>query len=362
MENAISFAILARIGIEREIREALLKVADVDVTQPSMIRIAVTDRCNYRCAYCNHWKQDRYKRELSLVQWRQVFKNLQAVSAKSIIQFTGGEPFLRRDFLEIAGCAEEAGFYWGVITNGYCLTEKVCEAICRLSPVNIDVSIDGACETIHDQARGVPGSFAAVTRGVKELCAARRKSNKNFKIRIKTTVHKLNISSLTDVASLAAELGADSIDFSPIRHEDDSSRKWLLPDDGQLNELERSIDALCGLKKAGIPIETSERKLRLFSNHFGDKVVRHGTVKCKAPLRDLFIDPSGETRFCWAYGSLGNIVNSSAEEVWSSHSSRLRRHEAMTCSKAGSSYCATSCLSHRKFSDNVKRALLHAEF
>ncbi|MFH1783009.1 MAG: radical SAM protein [Candidatus Omnitrophota bacterium] len=69
-----------------------------------MIQWFVTWRCNFRCSYC--WQINRYdiyrkdasnKIEISSEKWAQKFNELKPKS----IYFTGGEPFLHKDFLTI---------------------------------------------------------------------------------------------------------------------------------------------------------------------------------------------------------------------------------------------------------------------
>ena len=64
----------------------------------------VTNRCNARCSFCfiDFDNEDIFKNELSLDEINILTKNL----GKSIVNvnFTGGEPFARKDLIDIAEC------------------------------------------------------------------------------------------------------------------------------------------------------------------------------------------------------------------------------------------------------------------
>jgi len=130
---------------------------------PSALTFFVTRRCNLKCAHCFYWKEinDQNNQELTLVEIKKILPTLKK---KFSLALTGGEPFLRKDLVDICSVFLEGGRVTeiGIATNGY-LTDKIvfdCKQILKISrvPISIQVSLDG-CEKTHDRIRGVIGSF-----------------------------------------------------------------------------------------------------------------------------------------------------------------------------------------------------------
>src|SRR5262249_27970985 len=72
--------------------------------RPGWCTYLVTYRCNARCGMCDSWRI-RPGRELAPDEVRRVFAK---VGRLDVLRLTGGEPFVREDFGELAGAADEA--------------------------------------------------------------------------------------------------------------------------------------------------------------------------------------------------------------------------------------------------------------
>lgn len=122
-------------------------------TLPRFLTYTVTFGCNARCIMCDSWKMPS-PNDLTLDELERIFRQLPLMDG---VRLTGGEPFVRRDMLQIA---ELVGgllkpFVLHVTTNGF-LTERVvefCEQRDRRVPLQLMVSIDGVGEK-HNQVRG----------------------------------------------------------------------------------------------------------------------------------------------------------------------------------------------------------------
>jgi MoaA/NifB/PqqE/SkfB family radical SAM enzyme len=128
---------------------------------PYKLTYAVTTRCNSRCIHCLSW-QEKPTNELSLDE---ITRFARANPHWSWIDFTGGEPTLRDDFVDIVDTFLENNpqlVFVHFPTNGL-QTDRVvdiCNRLLALSPPRlvVTVSIDGPSE-VHDQIRGVKGGF-----------------------------------------------------------------------------------------------------------------------------------------------------------------------------------------------------------
>lgn len=84
------------------------------------------------------------------------------------VNFGGGEPFLRDDFLDILSYAHSRGITTCVSTNGTVLSEPLVDELLRMGPVYLQVSLDGACAETNDVIRG-KGTFARVLAAIELL-------------------------------------------------------------------------------------------------------------------------------------------------------------------------------------------------
>jgi len=123
---------------------------------PQNAIIAVTYRCNGRCLTCDIWKKKNKKALPPHFYSRLPF------SLKDI-NLTGGEPFLRSDLPDIVRVIKKTCPKARIVinTNGL-LPEKIFSLSRKIKQIDpkiaIRVSLDGL-EKIHDQIRGVKGSF-----------------------------------------------------------------------------------------------------------------------------------------------------------------------------------------------------------
>src|ERR1035437_799755 len=98
--------------------EHLLRWTGSDFTRPVFIRCTLTERCNYKCQYCNHWRQESYSNEMSLEEWKKAILSLKDFASPLLLQFTGGEPFVWPHFIELVEFCQSVGVDWAFITNG----------------------------------------------------------------------------------------------------------------------------------------------------------------------------------------------------------------------------------------------------
>ena len=251
------------------------------------------------------------------------------------------------------------GIQWGVCTNGSAFNSFNIEKIISAEPMNIDISVDSATAAIHDFIRGTPHSLDKITRGIKLLRSERDRLGLKFPIRIKPTVHAYNFRTLPELVDWATQLGATTVDFSPVRlaaQQEVKGELWIKPDD--LESLQQIVETLIRMKQAGAPIETSDDRLRRYPAHFLEQLINTGISPCRVGLRHYYINSNGEVITCWFYPAIGNVKDYSAKAIWYSDKAKQIRAQTVNCSKLGSVDCANSCLAFRSFLQEIKRALL----
>lgn len=169
----------------------------------------VTERCNLRCAHCY---QEGYKgEELSfqdLICILDAFKELldawksQAGQrpARGHITVTGGEPFVRQDFLNLLEVFAENRdrFSFAILTNGSFIDASMARCLRRLAPRFVQVSLEGTQGT-HEEIRGA-GSFERAISAIQHLVRERIPTVISF------TAHRGNYRDFPEVARLGRRL------------------------------------------------------------------------------------------------------------------------------------------------------------
>ena len=168
---------------------------------PICLTWEVTYGCNLACAHCLSSSGKRDPRELSTDQCMALIDELAAMQV-FYVNVGGGEPLVRRDFLDLVDHAVARRVGVKFSTNGALITDQVARRIAATDYVDVQVSIDGATPRTNDPVRG-RGSYALARRGMDRLAAA---GCGPFKISVVVTRH--NASELDALESIAAEYGA----------------------------------------------------------------------------------------------------------------------------------------------------------
>ncbi len=132
--------------------------------------------CNLQCTHCfiSSSPTNHSHEMMSLAEVRPYLEEAEALGVKEYY-FTGGEPFLNREIVEIIEAALALGPV-SVLTNGVLIRPETAarlRALADASPYSLDlrVSIDGADAATHDPIRG-EGTFERILAGIRVLAAA----------------------------------------------------------------------------------------------------------------------------------------------------------------------------------------------
>ena len=110
----------------------------------SYLRLSVTDVCNFKCSYClpDGYRPDGQPKFLDLDEIRRLIHAFAQVGTQKI-RITGGEPSLRKDFIDIIRIANDVDSINTIATttNGYRL-ERYAKAWFDAGLRRINVSLD----------------------------------------------------------------------------------------------------------------------------------------------------------------------------------------------------------------------------
>jgi MoaA/NifB/PqqE/SkfB family radical SAM enzyme len=131
-----------------------------------LIDVALTYKCNFRCSHCSALVMDRADRlPLTVAEYQVVAKKL-LKAGTLVVNFTGGEPFVRRDIYEVIAAFEPSKTLIAVQTNASLVTEERLRKLREIGVDSIGVSIDGADPETHDSFRKHPGAFEKAVRAL----------------------------------------------------------------------------------------------------------------------------------------------------------------------------------------------------
>lgn len=125
--------------------------------------------CNQKCLHCYAAGQPMGEsRELTTAEWKDVLARLRAANIPQVT-FTGGEPTLRGDLVELVDAAQ--WFVTRLNTNGRLLTPQLCRALAEASLDSVQVTLYAADAEAHNALVGAPG-FDETVRGIRNAVDA----------------------------------------------------------------------------------------------------------------------------------------------------------------------------------------------
>lgn len=189
---------------------------------PLQTVIELTYRCNLRCDFCYqrhqmeqlHVGRGSQNKELSLEEIKGI---IQQTPLWGLIIFSGGEPFVRSDIIEILTYATQKR-RCHVVTNGTRITPEIAKALVELGVLSVGFSIDGD-QALHDRVRGVEGTFERAISAIGEIRRYRERSGRRWPlINFKTTITESNVRDLGRIAEIARSVGADYHTFQIVNN------------------------------------------------------------------------------------------------------------------------------------------------
>jgi MoaA/NifB/PqqE/SkfB family radical SAM enzyme len=347
---------LARLAVKHAANtfaESVYLTTGYDMTRPVTFYGLVNERCNIKCRYCEYWRLPNYVEEMTIEEWQQALLSVKAFVGEFSISFSGGEPFIKKGFLELMVWCHENGIHAGVTTNGSAFTQRNIEKILDAHPFNVNVSCDAPCAEVHDYVRGNPGLFEKLSAGVQELRKARDARGMSFPIVIKSVVHAANFRLLPDLVYWAGSIGATAVNFQPMDEWTPETKDELWIKEENYSELELILKGLVKMKRRGAPIVNSDQTLELILPHFRKEKAPESVLPCRVGMRDFFIRANGDVEVCFFYPPIGNIKEQNAKAIWYGEKAQKVRKETVECDRL----CLYTCLSQKTLADKVRMGL-----
>jgi MoaA/NifB/PqqE/SkfB family radical SAM enzyme len=247
--------------------------------------LEVTMRCNLRCQHCYipiEHRGGRKDRELSLAEIERILGEITDAGCLWLL-LTGGEPLLRRDFMDIYIYAKRKGLILTLFTNGTLITPRIADTLAEWNPFNIEITLYGATQGTYERVTGIPGSYARCRRGIDLLL------ERKLPLGLKTMVMTLNRHELDRMKSFASNLGV-KFRFDPIVHA-------ALDSSARPNALRLSPEEIVAIEKADPDRATlwpEQFRIKLASPPISDRRM----YLCAAGKQSFHIDGAGRLCVC----------------------------------------------------------------
>ncbi len=175
---------------------------------PFEIGWEITLACNLRCHHCASSAGIPRPRELTTREALEICDQFPALLVQEV-DFTGGEPILRKDWHEIALHLLDLKIPVSMLTNGLALKQSHVDLMKDAEIRTVGISLDGLEQT-HDTIRGYRGSYRKVIDGIRIL------KESGIRFIVITTVNSLNVAELPSIYEILRTLGVRCWRIQPM--------------------------------------------------------------------------------------------------------------------------------------------------
>jgi radical SAM protein with 4Fe4S-binding SPASM domain len=273
-------------------------------TAPPRIDLALTYTCNNNCGFC-YTGGPRRMNEMDTAGWKKALDILWDSGIPQVV-FTGGEPTLRPDLVELVDHAQE--FVTGLITNGRRL-KHLAQDLRRVSLDYVQVSLESHLPAVHDRMVGVSGAWQETSEGIRQAISA------GLEVITNTTLTRENMESFPDLISKGPGMGLKVMACNTLicsgRGSCSRQERGISPDDLK-KTLARALESA---QKAGIRLEWYSPTCY---KQFNPLEFGLGTKSCSAAQYNLTIEPDGSVIPCqsWLQEKVGHILQDPWREIW----------------------------------------------
>lgn len=286
----------------------------------------VGQRCNLRCVHCYAHSRDlEYTGELTHSEGLRLIDDLAAFGAP-VMLFSGGEPLMRPDILELIAHARSCGMRAVISTNGTLITPELAAQLKEFGLSYVGISLDGLEET-NDRFRGMRGAFSLALAGIRNCQAA------GIKVGLRFTMNRKNVQDLDGIFDL---LYAERIPRICFYHLVYAGRGTNLVADALSHEESRKavdliLDRTAALHRAGFPAEVLTVDNHCDGPYLYQRLLREDPARAEEALKLLNMNggnSSGVGIGCvswdgvvyadqfWRHEPLGNVRERPFSEIW----------------------------------------------
>ena len=295
----------------------------------------VTRNCNLRCVHCYSQSDGMdYHGEMTTEDGKEMLSDLGHFGVP-VILFSGGEPLVRKDLVELGKYARELGMRVVVSTNGTMINRRVAGELKDIGVSYVGVSLDGIGDT-NDNFRGVKGAFNMALTGIRHC------KESGIKVGLRFTINKRNVDDVPGIFDLMENEDIERICFYHLVY---SGRGSQLIDEDLKKEQTRDVVDLIIERTADLHRRGKKVEVLTVDNHADGvylylKLLKEDAVRAGEVLELLKMNggnSSGHGIGCvswdgsvyadqfWRHHTFGNVKERSFSEIWTDMSDPLMK-------------------------------------
>lgn len=207
------------------------------IKPPLWLLAELTYRCPLHCVYCsNPLDYAATGQELSTAEWVKVLQEGRAMGAAQL-GFSGGEPLMRDDLIDLVAEGHRLGYYSNLITSGVGLNETKIKAMKDAGLDHIQVSFQDSTKELNDFL-GSTKTFE-LKQKVSRLVKAY-----DYPMVLNVVMHRLNLDHIDKILELAEDLQVDYLELANSQFYGWAflNRDHLIPTRAQLEAAEATVN------------------------------------------------------------------------------------------------------------------------
>ncbi|MBN1224467.1 MAG: radical SAM protein [Candidatus Aminicenantes bacterium] len=292
---------------------------------PVLSEVALTWRCNIKCRFCyaactcvSESAGDSGLEELSTADVKRVLDIIRRDAEVPSVSFTGGEPTLRPDLIELIAYASGVlNMRVNLITNGTMIDERFSERLKAAGLASAQVSIESPDSGVHDAIVGVGNAFEASVNGLKALKTA------GIICHPHATLCGLNVATLPGMARFAKSLGFERFSLNMLIPAGRGIDPELTISYSEIKEIVLKIKSEAD--KEGIRLLWYSPTPMCLFNPVSHQLGNKGCSACEGLLS---VDPFGRVLPCSSWKEpLGHLLRDGFKAVWFGDKSRFLREK-----------------------------------
>lgn len=201
---------------------------------PLWLLAELTYRCPLQCPYCsNPIAMAAIKEELDTEDWFRVMHQARKMGAAQL-GFSGGEPLLRQDLIDLVAEGRRLGYYTNLITSGLGMDADRVLALREAGLDHIQISFQASSEELNNFIAGSEKAF------VQKKTMAKEVKRQGYPMVLNFVLHRHNVDQVEQILELSAELEADYVELANSQYYGWAwhNRDQLLPSREQLQRAE----------------------------------------------------------------------------------------------------------------------------
>lgn len=336
---AARYLLKAAVSAPRDLVNAY--VATFKPIHPTVLIFNCTFVCDARCEMCSNWQRGDRKADITLDQIERVFSS-GLWQKLEMVNISGGEPTTRNDLVEMTRIILDALprlRKYGINTTGLTphraipMMTRIAE-LCRDRGVIFSsrVSIDGVGE-MHDEVRQVKRGFEKANETIRAMQELQQRVPFNFGV--SATMFSKNVDDAENILAWARKENLDIV-FNMVRFTDPMLGNSDLA--ASCRPIGRDEERMREFFMDRVRTDSLLDGQNYIHMHYADMIANgyHRLAPCPFQTQGIMLNPDGGLFFCENSQSIGNVLETDAEELYfrkasQAHRDQVREEQCPTC-------------------------------